>query len=421
MDIYKVKGGIPLNGEVEISGAKNAALPIIVASLLANGKTKLKNIPNLKDIRTTLKVIENLGARTEFNTETNDLEIDAANINNGEVPYDIVKTMRASIYVMGPMLARCGEVDISLPGGCAIGARPVDIHLSGFEKLGATITLEHGYIKARTSGLKGATFVMPKVSVGATINLMMGAVLADGTTILENCAMEPDVVDSGMFLQKMGAEIEGLGTERIVINGVKQLNPAEYEIMPDRIEAGTYLIAGAATRGDIIARKIVPEHIGSLLESLSKMGFIVNSGEDWASVKPNGHPKGMLVETTPFPGFPTDLQAPIMSLMTTIPEISVVIERIFENRYTHVAELNRMGADIVIEGNTAIIKGGKKLMSAPVMMSDLRAGAALVVAALAADGETEIRRIYHSDRGYEKLNEKLSNLGADIRRVEGGM
>lgn len=424
MDIYKIKGGSALEGSVSISGAKNAALPIIFASLLTEGETTLLNVPNLQDIRTTIKVIEHLGATTDFDIEKNILRINAKSISNGEVPYDLVKTMRASIYVMGPLLGRCGEADVSLPGGCAIGARPVDIHLSGFEALGAEINLEHGYVLSKTSKLKGAPYKMPKISVGATINLIMGAVLAEGTTTLENCAMEPDVVDLGEFLNAMGADIRGLGTERIIINGVKSLKAIEYRVMPDRIEAGTYLIAGAATRGSVKVTDIVPEHIESLLDTLEEMGYEVSRGSDWAKVETKTNCKdcsGVMVKTLPYPGFPTDLQAPIMSLMTTLSGISVVIETIFENRYTHVAELVRMGANITIEGNCAIIQGAEHLMSAPVMMSDLRAGAALIIAALAAKGETEIRRIYHSDRGYEKLCHKFSSLGADIRRVQGGM
>ncbi|MDA3899508.1 MAG: UDP-N-acetylglucosamine 1-carboxyvinyltransferase [Spirochaetes bacterium] len=421
MDIYKINGGKKLSGEIHISGAKNAALPIIVGSLLADGITTLQNVPDLMDIRTTVKLIEHLGAETNFDTENNVLTINAKTITNGEVPYDLVKTMRASIYVMGPLLARCQEADVSLPGGCAIGARPVDIHLQGFEKLGTEISLEHGYVKARTKGLKGDLFVMPKVSVGATINLIMGAVLAEGETILENCAMEPDVVDLGNFLIKMGATISGLGTERIAITGVKALKAVEYTIMPDRIEAGSYLLAGAATRGSVKVTHIVPEHIEALLDSLEEIGFSVETGKDWASIQTTDTLKGLLVETTPHPGFPTDLQAPMMALMATVPGISVMIEHIFENRFTHVAELHRMGAEITIEGKCAVVKGGAPLMSAPVMMSDLRAGAALIIAALAAEGETEIRRIYHCDRGYEKLCHKLSGVGADIRRVTGGM
>ncbi|MBN2435972.1 MAG: UDP-N-acetylglucosamine 1-carboxyvinyltransferase [Spirochaetes bacterium] len=421
MDIYKINGGKKISGDIPISGAKNAALPIIVGSLLADGTTILTNVPDLMDIRTTIKLIEHLGAKTSFDNETNTLTIDAKEIINGEVPYDLVKTMRASIYVMGPLLARCREADVSLPGGCAIGARPVDIHLQGFEKLGTDINLDHGYVKARTKGLKGALYVMPKVSVGATINLIMGAVLAEGETVLENCAMEPDVVDLGNFLIKMGADIQGLGTERIAVKGVASLKAVEYHIMPDRIEAGSYLLAGAAVRGNIRVTDIVPDHIEALLDSLKEMGFQIKTGPDWASVAPSDNLRGILVETTPHPGFPTDLQAPMMALMTTVPGISVMVEHIFENRFTHVAELHRMGAQITIEGKCAIIKGGTSLMSAPVMMSDLRAGAALVIAALAAEGETEIRRIYHCDRGYEKLCHKLSAVNADIRRVTGGM
>ncbi len=422
MDIYRIKGGKKLSGEVCISGAKNAALPIIVASLLAEGKTVLKNVPNLMDIRTIIKVIEVLGAKCEFSQEKNTLSITAENIKSNEVPYELVKTMRASYYVMGPLLALNGEAVVSLPGGCAIGERPVDIHLSGFEAMGAEITLEHGNITARTGKdkLKGASYKMSKVSVGATANLMMGAVLAKGKTILENCAMEPDIVDLGSFLIKMGAKITGLGTERIEIEGVKKLNAVTYTVMPDRIEAGTFLIAGAITGGKVTIKKIVPEHIGALIDSLREMGYRVDTSKDSATVYPSKKLKGTIIRAVPYPGFPTDLQAPVMALASVVPGISTVTETIFENRFTHVPELRRMGADITIEGNTAIVRGVKSLSSAPVMMSDLRAGAALVVAALAAKGETEIRRIYHSDRGYENLPEKLSSLGARIERIPGG-
>ncbi|HOO73030.1 MAG TPA: UDP-N-acetylglucosamine 1-carboxyvinyltransferase [Spirochaetota bacterium] len=420
MDIYKIRGGKKLEGEVKISGAKNAALPVIVASLLADGETILNNVPDLQDIRTIIKVIQCLGAETSFDTDKKILKINVKGINNGEVPYELVKTMRASVYVMGPLLARAGEADVSLPGGCAIGERPVDIHLAGFEAMGATINLEHGYIKARATELKGNAFTMKKVSVGATANLLMAAVLTGGKTILENCAMEPDVVDLGMFLIKMGAKISGLGTERIEVEGVKKLSPVTYNIMPDRIEAGTYLIAGAITRGNVKITGISPKNIEALIQTLREMGFIIQTGKSWVSVQPSKKLSGTIVKTLPFPGFPTDLQAPIMALATTIQGISVVIETIFENRFTHVPELRRMGADIVIEGNSAIVRGIKKLSAAPVMMSDLRAGAALVCAALAAKGETEIRRIYHSDRGYEDMDKKLTALGAMIKRIPGG-
>ena len=420
MDFYIVKGGNKLNGTVTISGAKNAALPIIVASLLAEGTTVLHNVPNLKDIQTILQVIEYLGAHYQFDTNTNTLTIHVNSLKNAEVPYDLVKTMRASIYVMGPLLARCGEADVSLPGGCAIGERPVDIHLSGFEALGTAITIEHGYIKARVKKLYGNRFIMRKVSVGATANIMMAAVLADGQTILENCAMEPDVVDLGDFLITMGAKIEGLGTERIIITGVKKLKPVSYSIIPDRIEAGTFLIAGAITRGNVTVNNVIPEHCKACIETLADMGFVISGNDSSVTIEPSKKLQGSMVRTLPYPGFPTDLQAPIMSLMCTIPGISVIIETIFENRYTHVGELRRMGADIEIEGNTAIIKGGKQLQAAPVLMSDLRAGASLVLAALAAQGKTEIRRIYHTDRGYENFEQKLQALGADIVRVKGG-
>ena len=420
MDFYIVKGGNKLNGTVTISGAKNAALPIIVASLLAEGTTVLHNVPNLKDIQTILQVIECLGAQYQFDTNTNTLTIHVNTLKNAEVPYDLVKTMRASIYVMGPLLARCGEADVSLPGCCAIGERPVDIHLSGFEALGTTITIEHGYIKARVEKLNGNRFIMRKVSVGATANIMMAAVLADGQTILENCAMEPDVVDLGNFLITMGAKIEGLGTERIIINGVKKLKPVSYSIIPDRIEAGTFLIAGAITRGNVTVNNVIPEHVKACIDTCADMGFVISGNDSSVTIEPSKKLQGSMVRTLPYPGFPTDLQAPIMSLMCTIPGISVIIETIFENRYTHVGELRRMGADIEIEGNTAIIKGGKQLQAAPVLMSDLRAGASLVLAALAARGKTEIRRIYHTDRGYENFEQKLQALGADIVRVKGG-
>jgi len=420
LDYYKIKGGKKLKGEIKISGAKNAALPIIVASLLTDGETVLSNVPDLKDIRTIIKVIEYLGAETDFDSSKNILKIKVNSIKNGEMPYELVKTMRASVYVMGPLLARLGEADVSLPGGCAIGERPVDIHLAGFEAMGAKIEIEHGYIKARAEKLKPATFTMRQVSVGATANLIMGSVLTPGKTILENCAMEPDIVDLGEFLNKMGAKISGLGTERIIIEGVKKLKPTTYSIMPDRIEAGTFLLCGAISRGDVTITDCVPEHVQALINVLSDMGFMLKTGKSSVSISPSSNLTGFMVKTLPYPGFPTDLQAPLMSLAATIPGISVIIETIFENRYTHAAELRRMGADITIEGNVAIIKGVKKLSAAPVMMSDLRAGASLVTAAIAAKGETEIRRIYHSDRGYEKLSEKLSSINADIRRVEGG-
>ena len=330
MDIYKIRGGKALSGEVKISGAKNAALPIIVASLLADGETVLKNVPDLKDIRTMLQVIKYLGAGYEFNTDKNILRIRVNSIKNAEVPYELVKTMRASYYVRGPLLARIGEADVSMPGGCAIGERPMDIHLSGFEALGAAISLEHGYIKARADALTGTEFKMRGISVGATANLMMAAVLSKGKTVFENCAMEPDVVDLGNFLIKMGAKISGLGTERIEIEGVKKLDPVTYSIIPDRIEAGAYLIAGAATKGDVKITGVVPEHVGACMAALSDMGFIIDSGEDWISVKSSKTLRGTMVRTLPYPGFPTDLQAPVMALAATVPGINVIIETIFK-------------------------------------------------------------------------------------------
>lgn len=420
MDYYLITGGKKLKGEVKISGSKNASLPIIVASLLADGETVLYNVPNLKDVYTMLKVIECLGAETEFDAERNILKIKTNKLKKAEIPYELVKTMRASVYVMGPMLARLGFADVSLPGGCAIGERPIDIHLSGFESLGAEIGIERGYVIAKAKKLKGSRFIMRKVSVGATINIMMAAVMAEGETILENCAMEPDVVDCANFLNKMGAKIEGAGSEKIIIHGVKKLTPCHYTIMPDRIEAGTFLLAGAITRGDVTITNVITDHVGAACNALCEIGFKIKQGKDWIRVMPGKKLRGIYVKTLPYPGFPTDLQAPIMALMTTLPGISVVNETIFENRFTHVGELRRMGARIEVEGNMAIVHGVKRLSAAPVMMSDLRAGASLVLAALAAEGTTEIRRIYHSDRGYEKLSEKLSALGADIKREKGG-
>ncbi len=420
MDMYRIKGGRRLEGEVKISGAKNAALPIITASLLADGETVLKNIPDLMDIRTIIKVIGCLGAECDFNARENSLRIRVDSIKNATVPYELVKTMRASYYVMGPLLARLGRAEVSLPGGCAIGERPVDIHLAGFEALGAAINLEHGYIRAAARALKGAVFKMRSVSVGATANIMMAAVLAEGKTVLENCAMEPDVVDLGNFLTRMGAKIRGLDTERIEIEGVNKLAPVEYSIIPDRIEAGTYLIAGAATNGKVKISGIIPEHLRACISSLTEMGFVIETGRDWATISPSKKLSGTMIKTLPYPGFPTDLQAPIMALATIVPGINVIVETIFENRFTHVGELRRMGADISIEGNVVVVKGVERLSSAPIMMSDLRAGAALVIAGLAAQGETEIRRIYHCDRGYERMTEKLTSLGADITRVKGG-
>jgi UDP-N-acetylglucosamine 1-carboxyvinyltransferase len=422
MDYYHIVGGRKLDGHVTISGAKNAALPIIVASLLADGKSVLRNVPDLADIRTIIRVIEFLGAKTSFDAPSNTLTVEVNGVNNALVPYDIVKTMRASVYVMGPLLARLGEADVSLPGGCAIGERPVDIHLSGFETLGAEIDLDGGYIKARTGKkhLTGAVFKMRQISVGATANLLMGAVLAEGETILENCALEPDIIDLGEFLIKMGARIKGLGTERIIVNGVKSLSPVEYTVMPDRIEAGTYLLAGAATRGKVTVDNVAPDHITSLTGTLAEMGFKITETTNSVTIEPGEHIRGALVRTLPHPGFPTDLQAPMMALMITVPGISVMIETIFENRYTHVPEMRRLGAHISIERDVSIIQGSEHLSGAPVQMSDLRAGAALVIAALTAKGESEVRRIYHSDRGYENFAGKLRSLGAVIERKKGG-
>ena len=427
MDYYIVKGGKKLNGEVTISGSKNAALPLITAALLIKGEVKLDNVPNLMDIRTIINLVASLGAKVQYDTSKAELVIDSKNIDNIEAPYELVKTMRASTYVMGPLLARVGEAKVSMPGGCAIGQRPIDIHLAGFEALGAEIDLEHGIVHAKVnkpagggSFLKGSTFRFSKVSVGATANILMAAVLAKGTTVLENCAMEPEVVTLAEFLIKAGAKISGAGTPEIIIEGVKALHPIEFKVIPDRIETGTMLLAGAISRGEVRVNKTDPFMVYSLLEELRRIGYEINQGKNWVSLKSSKKLEGIDIKTKVYPGFPTDLQAPMMSLMTTLPGLSVMIEDIFENRYTHVGELLRMGADITIENGIAIIRGGKKLMGAQVMMTDLRAGAAMILAALFAEGNSEIRRIYHTDRGYEKIEEKLTAIGAKIERKAGG-
>jgi UDP-N-acetylglucosamine 1-carboxyvinyltransferase len=430
MDYYVVEGGHTLNGEVRVSGSKNAALPIITACLLIKGEVILENVPNLMDIRTIIQLVESLGAQVAYDKAKKILSVNTQKITNIEAPYDLVKTMRASTYVMGPLLSRVGESKVSMPGGCAIGPRPVDIHLAGFEALGAEINLEHGVIHAKAPVAKGKgpgkrklvgnTFQFRIVSVGATANILMGSVLAQGTTILENCAMEPEIPALADFLNQAGAKISGAGTKKIVIEGVQKLHPVKYRIIPDRIETGTLLLAGAITRGNITVRNTDPVMVEALLSQLARIGFKIEKGKNSIHIKNSDNLVGIDVKTKVYPGFPTDLQAPLMSLMTTLPSISVINENIFENRYTHIGELLRMGADIIVENGIAIVRGGKKLAGAQVMMTDLRAGAALVLAGLWAEGITEIRRIYHTDRGYEELDTKLKSLGAKIERKKGG-
>ncbi len=421
MDKYIIKGNKKLKGNVTISGSKNAALPLIAASILSKGITILLNVPDLKDIHTMLQVIKVLGAEYEFDTEKKILTINTEKIKTHIAPYELVKTMRASIYVLGPLLARIGKADVSMPGGCAIGPRPVNLHIKAMEDLGAKITFEEGFIKARVKKLKGNEIIFEKVSVGATANAIMAAVMATGKTVIKNAALEPEIGELIDFLNKMGANIKGKDSDTLYIKGVSKLKPIKYKVMPDRIEAGTFLIAGLITKSKISLKNVIPEHIEALITEIKNMGVSLKIKDNSITIKNiPSRLETLYIKTAPYPGFPTDLQAPITSLLSTVKGISVINETIFENRFMHIAELNRMGADIDVEGNIAIIKGGKKLTGATVMASDLRAGAALVIAALAARKETTIERIYHIDRGYENLETKLKKIGADIIRVKGG-
>jgi UDP-N-acetylglucosamine 1-carboxyvinyltransferase len=410
-----INGGRKLEGEVTISGAKNAALPIIAAGLLSEGEHRIANVPSLVDVKTLAKILRNMGVTVELTDHS--AVIDSSLLSNPEAPYDLVRTMRASILVLGPLLARFGKARVSLPGGCAIGARPVNLHIMGLEKMGATVDIEHGYVVARASRLKGAQIYFDLVTVTGTENLMMAAALADGETILENAAREPEVVDLAQALVGMGAKIEGAGTDIIRIQGVERLKPMNYQVLPDRIETGTFVIAAAITGGNIRIRNCSPGHLDALLAKVTAAGATITAGNGTLTVKSSGAVKPVDIKTLPHPGFPTDMQAQFMSLMTLAGGTSVINETIFENRFTHVAELRRMGADIVIEGRSAVVKGVPKLSGAPVMATDLRASASLILAGLAAEGQTTISRIYHLDRGYESIEEKLSALGADIKRV----
>lgn len=420
MDKLLISGQKKLTGDVDISGAKNAALPILMASLLSSEELKLSNVPSLKDIKTSIKLLKELGVN--IIEVKNTVNCKANKINKFDAPYEMVKTMRASILVLGPLLSRFGKARVSLPGGCAIGSRPVDIHIKGLEIMGAKISMNHGYIEASSSHLpngrlQGASIFMDQVTVTGTENLMMAAVLANGTTVLNNSAREPEVVDLGECLQKMGADIQGLGTDRIVIKGVEKLKDAEHKIMFDRIEAGTYLVAGAITGGKITCKNVDPLKMESILQKLIECGAKVTIKKDSISVSSNQRLSAVDISTAPYPGFPTDMQAQFMALNSFSDGVGEVTESIFENRFMHVQELRRMGADIDIRQNTAIIKGVKILEGANVMATDLRASAGLVLAALVAKGETLIDRIYHLDRGYEFLEEKFNKLGANIKRV----
>ncbi|HYO51644.1 UDP-N-acetylglucosamine 1-carboxyvinyltransferase [Archangium sp.] len=420
MDKIIVKGGRPLQGEVAVSGAKNAALPILASALLADGKSVYRNVPDLADVVTMLKVLNTMGCSTARLTgrKKDVCEVAVEGPITPEAPYDLVKTMRASVLVLGPLVARFGRARVSMPGGCAIGARPIDQHLKGLKALGADITLTEGYVEARAKQLKGATVNFDVITVTGTENVMMAAVLARGRTVLENCAREPEVEELARVLNKMGARIEGAGTSVITIDGVDALKPVEHAILPDRIEAGTLMVAAAITGGNVLVKHAVPEHLESVILKLRETGCTITSEDRGLRVKAPKVVDSVNVKTTEHPGFPTDMQAQLMGLMTVASGTSVISESIFENRFMHVPELHRMGADITIQGHTAVVKGVKRLSGAPVMATDLRASASLVLAGLRAEGKTEVARIYHLDRGYERLERKLRTLGADIRRVK---
>ncbi len=418
MKKLKIQGGHSLRGEIHISGSKNAALSIIAASIMTEERIVLENIPHLEDVTTMIRLIAGMGVSVTL-ADDNKLILDSSKIRNFLAPYDLVKTMRASILVLGPLIARFGEASVSLPGGCAIGARPVNLHLDGLKAMGADVEINEGYICAKAKKLKGAHFSFSPVSVTGTANLMMAGVLAEGQTILENAATEPEVINLGDFLLKMGAKIKGLGTRKITIDGVNKLSSTEHKIIPDRIETGTFLVAAAITKGSVLLKKTQPEHLQSVLDLLRQTGAVIFFEEDTIELTMNlTNIKPADFTTQPYPGIPTDMQAQLMVLNAIAPGNSIVVETIFENRFMHVLELQRMGADISLSGNTAYITGVKKLQSAPVMATDLRASAALVLAGLVADGETHIDRIYHIDRGYECIERKLSLLGAKVARIE---
>ncbi|MGF6147788.1 UDP-N-acetylglucosamine 1-carboxyvinyltransferase [Kingella potus] len=415
MDKLKISANGPLHGEITVSGAKNAALPLMCAGLLTGGTLRLKNVPMLRDVKTTQKLLQGMGARV-LTDNISEFEINGGTVNNTCAPYELVKTMRASILVLGPTLARFGEAQVSLPGGCAIGSRPVDQHLKGLEAMGAQIVIEHGYVKAR-GRLKGTRVVMDVVTVGGTENLLMAATLAEGTTVLENCAVEPEVVDLAECLVKMGAKISGIGTATMTVEGVKELHGCEHSVVPDRIEAGTFLCAVAMTGGKVVLRNAAPKTMEAVLDKLAEAGASIETGSDWIAIEMNRRPKAVSIRTSEHPGFPTDMQAQFMAMNAVAEGSAKVIETIFENRFMHVPELNRMGADISTEGNTAFVSGVAKLSGATVMATDLRASASLVIAGLVAEGETVVERIYHLDRGYEHIESKLGRVGAKIDRI----
>ena len=417
MQFFQIEGGTPLDGEVTISGAKNAVLPLQAAALLADGKMTISNVPRLKDVKTLASLIEGMGVTVKTD-KNNNISTDTSSIKNQIAPYELVRTMRASILVLGPLVARYGYAEVSLPGGCAIGSRPVNIHLSGLEAMGVEISVDEGFIRARADKLQGASIVMDAVTVTGTENLLMAAVLAEGTSVLENAAREPEVVDLANCLNQMGAKITGAGTNTITIEGVKKLRGIDYSVLPDRIETGTYLAAAAITGGRIKCLKAAPATLDAVLQKFRQAGASVEVGDDWIELDMRGRKlKAVDIRTEPHPGFPTDMQAQFMAMNCVSEGIGVVVENIFENRMMHVAELMRMGANIRLEGNTAIVAGMPSLRGAPVMATDLRASACLILAGLAARGVTIVDRIYHTDRGYEKIEEKLSAVGAKIKRT----
>jgi len=417
LDKLIITGGNVLQGEIRISGAKNAVLPIMAATLLADSPVTIRNVPHLHDVTTTMELLGRMGVHLTLN-ERMDIVVDATTINSLYAPYDLVRTMRSSILVLGPMLSRFGSADVSLPGGCAIGSRPVNLHIKGLQAMGADVEVINGYIKARVDRLKGARLVMDMVTVTGTENLMMAATLADGTTVIENAAREPEVTDLANCLNCMGAKISGAGSDTLVIEGVERLTGTEYKVLPDRIEAGSYLVAGAITGGHVKVKDTRPDTMDAVLQSLREAGADLTVGDDWIELDMHGRrPRAVNVHTAPYPAFPTDMQAQFTALNTVAEGTGIITETVFENRFMHVLEMQRMGAQIQLEGNTAICTGVERLAGAPVMATDLRASASLVLAGLVAEGETAIDRIYHIDRGYERIEEKLAQLGADIRRV----
>ena len=417
VDKLKISANGPLNGEITVSGAKNAALPLMCAGLLTSGTLRLKNVPMLADVKTTQKLLQGMGARV-LTDNISEFEINGGTVNNTCAPYELVRTMRASILVLGPTLARFGEAQVSLPGGCAIGSRPVDQHLKGLEAMGAEIVIEHGYVKAKGK-LKGTRVAMDVVTVGGTENLLMAATLAEGTTVLENCAIEPEVVDLAECLIKMGAKISGIGTSTMIVDGGDELHGCEHSVVPDRIEAGTFLCAVAMTGGKVVLRNAAPKTMEVVLDKLVEAGALIEVGDDWIAIDMRQRPKAVDIRTVVHPGFPTDMQAQFMALNAVSEGSCRVVETIFENRFMHVPELNRMGAKITTEGNTAFVQGVEQLSGAVVKATDLRASASLVIAGLVAQGETVVEQIYHLDRGYENIEKKLGKVGATIERISG--